>query len=262
MTSGKREAKDHWGMLVRGYVRPQWRLVWLLAHTLTTIIYGFRALGRKNLPKRGGYLLVANHQSFLDPIVIGMGITDRETFFLGRSTLFGFHRWWDRFLLMLNCIPLDSSKSDVGALRSAVHLARQGAGIVVFPEGSRTFDGTLQEFQPGVALLIKRARVPVVPVAVEGAFDAYSRLDKLPKLLGNRIVVIYGKPIDADDLLRKGARDALRRLAETIESQRLEARKTLLHETRGLFPRQRRGDHRSEILDAQEAPTQAQAAAA
>ncbi len=248
-TSNSIDARPQWGMRVRGHVRLNWRTVWWLAHALCTILYGYRAFGRERLPARGGYLLVANHQSFLDPIAVALGVTRRETFFLGRATLFSGPRWWSRFLLALNCIPLDTSRGDVGALRGAVQLARDGAPIVVFPEGSRSFDGALQPLQPGVTLLIKRGRVPVVPVGIDGAFDAYRRTQRFPKLLGSRIAVVYGDPIDADDLLREGPRAALDRISEEIEALRLTARRHLLQRTHGVFPTARLGDSRSAVLD-------------
>jgi 1-acyl-sn-glycerol-3-phosphate acyltransferase len=249
MAESNIDSRPLWGMRVRNRVRRTWRFSWWLSHIFFTILYGFRAYGRERLPVRGGYLLVANHQSFLDPIAVGLGVTRRETFFLGRSTLFGGPRWWNRFLLSLNCIPLDTSKGDVGALRGAVQLAREGAAIVVFPEGSRSFDGALQPFQPGVSLLMKRARVPVVPVGIDGAFDAYPRTQRLPRLLGQRVAVVYGDPIDSDDLMKKGPRAALERLAEEIEAKRLEARDILLKRTHNVFPTARLGDERSAVLD-------------
>ncbi len=248
--SSRVETRAAWGIRVRQGVRLRWRSIWWLGHALLTGIYGFRAYGRKRLPEKGGYFLVANHQSFLDPIAIGLGVTDRETYFLGRSTLLAGLPGWDRFLLMLNCIPLDTSKGDISALRGAVQLAKDGAAVLIFPEGSRTFDGALQPFQPGVALLLKRAKVPVVPVAIEGAFDAYPRMTLLPKLLGTRVAVVYGEPIDPTKLLKKGPSEALHILGEEIDALRLEARSKLQKRTQGVYPTARLADRRSAVLDA------------
>lgn len=248
--SSRVENRAEWGIRVRDRVRLRWRSVWWLGHVLLTMLYGYRAYGRARVPKQGGCLLVANHQSFLDPIAVGMGVTRRETFFLGRSTLMSGIPGWDRFLLMLNCIPLDTSKGDISALRGAVQLAKDGAAVVIFPEGSRTFDGALQPFQPGVALLLKRAKVPVVPVAVEGAFEAYPRTTLLPKFFGARLAVVYGEPIEAKKLLEKGPEQALHLLGEKIDALRLEARAKLQKRTHGIYPTTRLGDQRSAVLDA------------
>ncbi len=108
--------------------------------------------------------------------------------------------------------------------------------MILFPEGSRSPTGLQQPFKRGVALLLKRARCPVVPVAVEGCREALPRGAVVPRFWRARIAAMVGHPIPPDELLKNGPDAALRRLASEIESLRLELRSRLRASTNGRFP--------------------------
>ena len=224
-------------------MRTRYRFFWLLAHVVMTCLYGLRILHADRIPSRGPCLIVANHQSFLDPILVSLACSRREFAYLARNTLWGKYRLWHRMLALLNCIPLDTEKSDMKAIRAGLEVLKRGGVLVVFPEGARSFDGRLQEFKPGAGVLVKRAGCPVLPVAVEGAFDAFPRTSKLPRILGCRVAVSVGKPLEPDELLKDGLKPAMQHLAENIEELRLEARLHLRSATRGQFPVARLADH-------------------
>ncbi|MBM4108145.1 MAG: 1-acyl-sn-glycerol-3-phosphate acyltransferase [Phycisphaerae bacterium] len=201
---------------------PLQRLIYRLARAtvalLTSIVYRARAFGAHRVPARGGVLLVANHQSHLDGPLIGIA-AHRPLWFVARVGLFSFKPFgW--LLAALNSIPIRQGESDAAAIRALIARLDAGGAVLIFPEGSRTPDGSLQPFSRGTALLIKRTGCPVVPVAVEGCFDAWPRSRLLPRLWRRRVAVAFGEPIGHDELMRDGPDGALTRLAEEIESLR------------------------------------------
>jgi len=140
---------------------------------------------------QGGMLLASNHQSFLDPVLVGMSMP-RPLNFLARQSLFrvpGF----SALIRALGAHPLRRGRMDAAAIRTMLRLLRGGRWVLVFPEGTRTRDGSLGSFRPGSAELASRAGVPVLPVCIEGAHRAWPRHSALPRPA--RVAVAYGKPI-------------------------------------------------------------------
>ncbi|MCK4873815.1 MAG: 1-acyl-sn-glycerol-3-phosphate acyltransferase [Phycisphaerales bacterium] len=213
-----------------------YRTMWLVTYAILTAIYGLRALHRDRLPMHGPCLILANHQSFLDPVMIGLSIRQRAMCFLARVGLMSGGGLWSKYLLALNCIAIDTSRGDTKAMKACLSLLDQGAAVLVFPEGSRSHHGQVEPFKAGAGVLVKRAKCPVIPVAVEGAYDAYPRRHRFPRLLGCRVVVVIGEPIDPDELLKDGIRPAMADLANRIDALRLEGRRWLRHSTAGNFP--------------------------
>lgn len=212
-----------------------WTVVSTFVHVLLLVFYGIRRYGKKNVTPTGPAIYIANHQSHLDPPIVGVLIADRPFTSLARSSLFK-NKVFGRVIRWLGAVPLQQGKGDTAAMKTALAELEQGRRILIFPEGSRTPDGTLQPFQRGVMLLIKRAKVPVIPVALDGAYDVWPIHNALPKLTG-RVAVVAGNPIDPDELLADGADAALERLRRTIETMRLSLRKELRNCTGGRLPR-------------------------
>lgn len=181
--------------------------------------YRFRAWGVRRVPLRGPTLLVSNHQSFFDPIIVGLPLSRRRFYALARKTLWD-SRWVGWLITRLNAIPVDQeTPGDLKAMRACLDVLKRDQALVIYPEGARTMTGEVQPFQTGTMLLIKRARPMIVPVAIEGAFDAWPRTRKLPRPTG-RIGVMYGDPIPADDLLAMKPDAALERLRGEVEAMR------------------------------------------
>ena len=172
-------------------------VLWVLgrwfSRLLTLILFRFRARGVQNVPRRGPVLLVANHQSFLDPWLMGVWIK-RQIHFMARDSLFkdGFLGW---LIVLLNTFPVRRGTADLGAVRTAIERLEKGFVVNIFAEGTRTTDGTIQPIITGALLVVRRCKVPVpvVPVVVDGAFEAWPRTSKYPQF--KRIRMIYGKPI-------------------------------------------------------------------
>jgi 1-acyl-sn-glycerol-3-phosphate acyltransferase len=213
----------------------------LIATMGLTALYRFRVQGAQNAPRDGSLLIVANHQSYLDPPLIGCAIRKRHLDYIARAGLFE-NPLIGPMISTFNSIPIKEEGGDTGAIKEVLKRLREGRAVLIFPEGTRTPDGAMRPFKRGVALLVKRARCPVLPVAVEGAYDAWPRDKKQPRGFGQRLAVMIGEPIEYDELMRNGPDAALTRLERQIDSMRLRLREQLRHETDGRFPAPGPGD--------------------
>jgi 1-acyl-sn-glycerol-3-phosphate acyltransferase len=169
-------------------------------YALYTLGLGLRTEGSRHMPRRGPVLIVANHESFLDPIAIGLAVR-RRIAYLARKTLFK-NRLFGGFLRSVGCVPVDQEGVAKEGLKTSLELLQAGHALLVFPEGERTPSGKMQPFKAGIHLLVKRAGVPVLPVGVAGAYEAYPRHAALPKLSlpfwpapAGALAVTVGKPL-------------------------------------------------------------------
>ncbi|MBL8746717.1 MAG: 1-acyl-sn-glycerol-3-phosphate acyltransferase [Phycisphaerae bacterium] len=199
---------------------------WTVCLVILTFFYRLRRFNTDRIPRHGPVLIAANHQSHFDPPAIGMCNTSRPTHFIARAGLFT-NRAFAWLISAVNALPIKEDSGDLGAIREVLARLETGVPVLIFPEGSRTPDGEIHEFKRGVALLLKRARCPVVPVAIEGAYQAFPRTRTLPRLVGQRIAVMVGRPIPHEELLQHGPEAGLARLRSEIESMRAELRSKL-----------------------------------
>lgn len=211
------------------------------AMLVLTGVFRARVFHRQRVPAVGPCLIAANHQSFLDPPLVGGMIMQRQTSFVARQGLFTF-KPFAMVITALNSIPINDEEGDLGSIKTILKRLEGGHSVVIFPEGSRCSDGALQPFKRGVALLVRRSKCPVVPAAVEGCFDAWPHFKPFPKVFGQRIAVMYGEPIPHDELMKDGADAALARLSREIEAMRMELRARLREDSGGSFPRPGPGD--------------------
>ncbi len=195
-----------------------WHLLHLICYVWVAPCYRYRAWGIHRIPRTGPVLFVSNHQSFLDPILVGLAAHHRQFYAMARSSLFD-HPAFAWLIGTLNAIPVERGQSDTASMRKCIDVLGQGHALLLFPEGTRTPDSTTQPFQRGLILLIKRAQPTIVPVAIDGAFDAWPKARKLPRATG-RIFVEYGQPIPASQLLAMPPDAALSALQRTVESMR------------------------------------------
>lgn len=148
--------------------------------------------GLENLPVRGGFLLAANHASFLDPPLIGCQIS-RQIAYFARKTLWkgGFASWW---LDSVGTIPVDrDGGQDVSAIKRVLRALKDERGLILFPEGTRSSDGRLQAAKPGVGFIACKTQVPVVPVRIFGSYEAFGKGRRLH--LGTPVTVVFGAPL-------------------------------------------------------------------
>lgn len=202
--------------------------------------YRIRMRGQEHVPPTGPVIYASNHQSHMDPCIVGVLVTDRPFSGIARSTLFTnpILSWAMRGI---GAIEIERGKPDTAAMKAALAELEQGRCVLIFPEGTRTRDGALGEFQRGVTLLIKKSGAVVVPVAMEGAYDIWAYGTKKPKLAG-RLAVRCGPPIPAAELLRDGPDAGLERLKREIERMRMELRAELRRASGGRHPAPGPGD--------------------
>ena len=205
------------------------------------VLFRYRWFGARRVPTDGALLIVANHQSYLDPPIIGAPIRQRQLDYVARAGLYK-SRFLSWIIAALNATPIQEDRSDTRAVKDVLARLEQGRAVVLFPEGSRSRFGAVDEFKRGVAVIVKRSRCPVLPVAIEGAFDTWPRSRVLPRLFGGRFAVMYGRPIGHDELLRDGADAALVRLRAEIDSMRLQLRAKLRAVSAGAYPAPGLGD--------------------
>lgn len=165
------------------------------------LYFRIQYLNSQNVPKKGPTLLVSNHQSFLDPPAIGCGYF-RMTNFLARKTLFRF-KPFGKFIDSVDAIPLDKQGLGFQGVRETLRRLKNGEAVLIFPEGSRSFDGELEPFAPGYASMAVKTNAFIVPVAISGAFEAYPRTKLFPSPFKKRVKVEYGKPLTPDFLKTK-----------------------------------------------------------
>jgi 1-acyl-sn-glycerol-3-phosphate acyltransferase len=189
-----------------------------------TFGWSFRSQGRQHIPRTGPALLIANHQSYLDPILVGLAAR-RHLCYLARKTLFKspLFTWLIR---THNAVPIDQEGVGKEGIRTILEQLQHGQAVLVFPEGNRTADGQLQPLQPGIHLLIKRTGAPVVPVGIAGAFEAWPRSRALPMpaplflpVGGGCVAVSIGKPLDAQPFAHLPRGQALSELHLAVERE-------------------------------------------
>lgn len=204
---------------------PLWRIfAWYALHfscfVWFMLCHRYRAWGVQRIPETGPVLIVANHQSFYDPIIVGLGGHKRQFRALARATLFR-NRFFAGLIRLLNAIPVEQGAGDTRAMRTSMQAVQEGHALLVFPEGARTLSGRTEPFATGTWLLIKRTKARVLPVAIEGAYDVWPRRRKLPRPFG-RVGLMIGEPIDAERLLEMSSEQGLEHLRQRVEAMRLE----------------------------------------
>lgn len=191
-------------------VRVHKSAIYVVVRAIIAVLYRVflrrRVIDLQNLPAEGGVMIVANHQSFLDIPLIAVA-TQRHVAFVARDSL---ARSKLLAFVMRSCgaVLIRRGASDRAAMREMLEHLQLGDCLAIFPEGTRTPDGRVQEFRGGALLAARRARVPVVPTAIRGTFEAWPKGASLPR--AKRVSVQFAPPIDP------AAPEALERLHATI----------------------------------------------
>jgi 1-acyl-sn-glycerol-3-phosphate acyltransferase len=179
-------------------------LAWILVNT----IYRVRPSGAENIPEKGPAVVVCNHVSYMDPIILSASIRRPMRFVMYYKI---FQLPLLRFLFQhAKAIPIASAREDEQLMNEAFEKvdAELAAGniVCIFPEGGITSDGEVQRFRPGIEKVIARRPVPVVPVALQnlwGSWFSRSKGDgirKVPGRLFARVPVLIGEPVRPGDV--------------------------------------------------------------
>lgn len=183
--------------------------------------FRLKIYGKENI-KKGRCLVAPNHTSFFDPPLIA-GAWPGTAAFLARKTLFK-SRFSSYILDCLHTYPVGGTADDLSSLKVIGQLLQADQAVVIFPEGSRSPDGTLATVKSGVGMIAMRNNAPIIPVYIDGTFEAWPRTQRFPSFCG-KIACIFGKPIYPEQfahLPRKEAYDAIaKHTAEAITALKL-----------------------------------------
>jgi 1-acyl-sn-glycerol-3-phosphate acyltransferase len=172
-----------------------YRVVQAIVTVLLSAFYGLRSTGRKNLPASGPALLISNHLSHLDSFILGI-LLPRPLNYVARSTLFV--PGVGAFIRSLGGFPIQREGLGASGMKETLRRLRAGGIVALFPEGTRTYDGELGEIKPGIAMLASRAKVPIVPTAIAGTFEAWPRRRLMPR--PHPIRIHFGTPISVEEV--------------------------------------------------------------
>jgi len=168
-----------------------YNIFYTLAKFLAEFVFRRRIIHPERMIEEGPLLLAVNHSSFFDPPLAGT-CSRRGVFYLARKSLLKWPFFGPLFPAM-NVIPVDRDGNDMSALREVIKKVREGNGIVLFPEGTRSKDGNLQPARAGIGFIIAKTLAPVLPMRIFGAYEAFPKESK--GLRFTRITVVIGEPI-------------------------------------------------------------------
>jgi 1-acyl-sn-glycerol-3-phosphate acyltransferase len=194
-----------------------WTVSRFLVLVFSKVWFRVRCEGADKLPKDGGVLLVANHSSYLDPGMVGITAT-RWVGFLAQAGLASLApcRWW---LSQVGVTLIDRDAPSKQAMRLISDCLKAGEVVGLFPEGTRSTDGSVAEFKGGVEFLVRRTKTTVVPIGIDGSHRAFPRGAWFPR--PRKIVVRYGEPWSAEQVLAEGGAEALRQKVAELAGQPL-----------------------------------------
>jgi 1-acyl-sn-glycerol-3-phosphate acyltransferase len=194
----------------------------LLCYFILLLGCSMRVAGAARVPRRGPLLYIANHQSYLDPVLVGLA-SPRHLRYLARKGLFSnpVFAW---FIRSLHAVPINQEGVAKGGLMTMLALLERGHACVMFPEGNRTPDGLMHEFMPGVQLLIKRGYPMVVPLGIAGAYDVLPRHRSIPfpaplfmPATRGTIAVVVGRPIPSKQLVGLPRAELIKQLFDDVK---------------------------------------------
>jgi long-chain acyl-CoA synthetase len=212
--------------LQRSWLLPRSRLaaasyagLYFVNWILIRLLFRVSVEGSEHLPVSGPFVVTPNHASPLDPPVLAAAISLtvlQNTFWAGKqSTVLrnGLRRCMSWFTRV---IPIHEDRTAVAA---AITSLEHGHNLIWFPEGERSLNGQLHHFRSGIAILLSRCDVPVLPVLIQGAYDAFPTRKSWPRLW-TRIIVRIGPPQSAQQLgLTSFSPEAIQRAAATLQQR-------------------------------------------
>ncbi|MEE3273725.1 MAG: AMP-binding protein, partial [Acidobacteriota bacterium] len=206
-------APDNWAQVLSGshddldrYLKRGPIFEWVMwaflrgIRALWSLAAGFRVQDAARVPDKGAVIVCGNHASYLDPFIICMALPKhglKRVFFVGYSEYFD--GVVGRFLARLfRNIPIDANRNLQRAMQAAAEGLRRGMVLVIFPEGARSLDGTVKEFRRGAAILARNLNVPITPVGIRGAYEAWPREGQIRR---HALEVQFGAALPPEDSL-------------------------------------------------------------
>lgn len=222
-------------MLVNGRSHD-WRLFYQIGKSVCAIVgkllFSLKMYGSDNVPSSGGFLIAANHASYLDPGFAGC-LLKRHVHFFARDTLFEVPVL-GLIISGLNCHKIKRGTADKGALGYAERLVKSGKGVVLFPEGTRSVDGAIKDAKFGIGFIAARTCAPVIPCYIHNSYQALpkgaKKINRIP------ISIHYGTPLYFSlPLVRSGKKsreyyeEATKKIMDAIKDLREEVLRSEAH---------------------------------
>ena len=190
-----------------------YHLGWSLFRVMYATYFRWRVFNPERVPLTGPVILASNHASFLDPPLVGSGL-HRGINYLARESLFRYPGvGW--LLRKWNSVPVDRDGGGAAGLKAILDRLLAGGAIILFPEGTRTKDGSLQPARSGIGLTAIKSSAVVVPVRVFGTYEAYGRHIKIPR--PHQVSVKYGRPMMFEKLRAEAKTCTKARLKEIYQ---------------------------------------------
>lgn len=190
------------------------------ARAVSRLLWRVRWRNTESIPRSGGVIIAANHQSYIDPFWVAIPVR-RPVRFLAWDEAFG----WPvvgKAMTWLGAWPLQLEKGDPTAIRRSLQWLREGGAVVLFPEGGRSdADGSMRKFKLGAVRMALEAEVPILPVTIRGGENVWPSTHRFPRIKGH-VEVIYHPLIEVEQQpnedIRECARRETARLARIVES--------------------------------------------
>ncbi len=155
------------------------------------IMYRIEFIGTENIPKEGGYVYASNHRSYYDPVFITLPVRKRFAY-MAKEELFKKNIFFTWIITFMGAFPVVRGKGDTEVIDTAIGKLKKGKNLVIFPEGTRSYDGRVGKGKTGVAMIAAKSGADVIPVGI--CFKG----EKIK--LGTKVKVKFGKPISAEEL--------------------------------------------------------------
>lgn len=168
---------------------------WTTYSVLFKTLFRWKAYGVEHVPLTGGAILAVNHASVLDPPLGGVGLP-RKIWFLGRASLIR-NRFIDFIMKCQHMVPITRGEADLGAMKRIIGLIKSGEIVLMFPEGTRSVDGSLGPGREGIGVFVRHAKADVIPCYISGAWQAMPKGAIIPR--PRKIKIAYGPVIRYED---------------------------------------------------------------
>ena len=204
---------------------------------LFKLLFRFHVTGKNAIPGKGGILIVSNHVSYLDPLMLAAA-SPRPLYFFAKSGLFK-NSLFGWLIRMLHAFPVHQDRLDKDAIERAIRELKKGKALVVFPEGTRSTDDRIHPGQAGAGFFAVKAGVPVLPVYLRGTYEALPPGRRM--IRPKKVSIHFGKPLFFDPSAspsREGTEEPTPKKAgrrqiyyQKIADQMMEAIQTIKHLT-------------------------------
>lgn len=206
-----------------------YELAYLICFPLYRALWSLRVRGTCNVPATGPVLILANHQSYLDPLGVGVAVR-RHMGFMAKQPLFE-KKALSWIIRSLGAVPVDNEGTGINGIKSVMKMLDLGRAVLVFPEGERTIGGQMQRFEPGITTLIRKKKPKVVALGIAGAHAAWPKGGKpnfsFPLFSPNEaaMAICIGKPVSGESLAGMEREEMLRFLFDQVAQQQCSAEK-------------------------------------